>query len=635
MVRMAGLYDAARETPAEPRLRRWTHCRGTDRRRLRARLARSPRDSRRAPTHASPNWRGAARACCRGLELDAKQQASLRDRFRDEIQPMLTPFAMTLSPGHPLPRLCASLARDRDDPAESGRRPAALRRSRAAARRCRASSRCRRRRTHRRRARGDRASESRAAPPGHHGGAGVHLPRDAQRRARARRAAARTTCSTRSLAPRRSAVNGAGGASGGRARRCRRCCARCCSRICAASERRRRALRHRRRGGGRAARSARDLPQLDCRRRSVARLSAASRRASPFAGASRRSRSLARARRARPPPVRVVRRHRRPLHSRGGMPIPPSLAIKITLYRVGNPSPIADALLDAARAGKAVTAFVELKARFDEERNIGWARALEARRRPRRARARRTQEPREGRAGRAPRGRGAPALRARRHGQLQRALRRAVHGSQSVHGRPKRSRATSPISSTSSPARPAPPRPRVAALLVAPHQLLPGILERIEREAEHARAGEPARIAHEGERTFGSGRRARALPRVARRACEIDLIVRGICTLRPGVRRALRAHSRHLGRRALPRALAHLPLRQRGRARVLHRLGRSPPAQSAPARRSARAGASGGASSPRSTTRSISTSTIRPRGNSASMASTRSAVAAARRLRRH
>ena len=38
-------------------------------------------------------------------ELDAEQQASMRARFRDEIQPILTPFAMTLSPGHPLPRL--------------------------------------------------------------------------------------------------------------------------------------------------------------------------------------------------------------------------------------------------------------------------------------------------------------------------------------------------------------------------------------------------------------------------------------------------------------------------------------------------------------------------------------------------
>ena len=214
---------------------------------------------------------------------------------------------------------------------------------------------------------------------------------------------------------------------------------------------------------------------------------------------------------------------------------PAVTTIKITLYRVGDPSQIVEALLDAARSGKRVAAFVELKARFDEEQNVTWARALE----------------RAG--GNVVYGlvglklHAKVALVVRREEGSQR-LERFVHvGTGNYNARSGKQYTDLSLLTTRADVvadvsdlfneltgSSRPPHGLTNGALVAPHQLLPAILSLIEREAEHAREGRPAGITIKVN-GLSDPEVVRALYDASRAGVRVALVVRGICTLRPGV----------------------------------------------------------------------------------------------------
>ncbi|MGH7694685.1 MAG: polyphosphate kinase 1 [Gemmatimonadaceae bacterium] len=210
---------------------------------------------------------------------------------------------------------------------------------------------------------------------------------------------------------------------------------------------------------------------------------------------------------------------------------PDVAAIKVALYRAGSRSPIVDALLQAANAGKDVTVFVELKARFDEQRNVQWMKTLES-------------------AG-AHVVHGLPGF--KNHSKIALVVRRESDGPRRyAHvGTGNYNAATARVYTdlgvltsrddicddvtdlfNTLTGSSVPADVRYRSCLVAPNELLPGLIKRIEREAEHARAGRAARIRL---KVNGLSDRevVQALYRASQDGVTIDLVVRGICTLAP------------------------------------------------------------------------------------------------------
>jgi polyphosphate kinase len=210
---------------------------------------------------------------------------------------------------------------------------------------------------------------------------------------------------------------------------------------------------------------------------------------------------------------------------------PNVLAIKQTLYRTGKDSAIVDALIVAARNGKDVTVVVELRARFDEEANLGLADKLQEA----------GVQVVYGVVGYKTHAK--MLLIVRREG---RKLRRYVHlGTGNYHS--GTARAYTDLSLITADAdigndvhllfqqlSGLAPKMKLKCLLQSPFTLHAGVLARIERETKLAAGGRPGRIIAKMN-ALNEPQVVRALYQASQAGVQIDLIVRGACTLRPGV----------------------------------------------------------------------------------------------------
>ncbi|MFC6592453.1 polyphosphate kinase 1 [Deinococcus lacus] len=209
---------------------------------------------------------------------------------------------------------------------------------------------------------------------------------------------------------------------------------------------------------------------------------------------------------------------------------PNVLAIKQTLYRTGDDPRLLSALRTAAEAGKQVVAFIELKARFDEQRNISWARKLE------RAGAHVVY----GMAGLKTHAKVTLVVRREEGG-----LRRYVHIGTGNYN-PKTARLYTDLSLLSGNQELGQDATELfnhltgyasaeyQHLLVAPHSARKGFLALLERESEHARAGREAWMIGKCNQLTDPAL-IEALYKASQAGVKIRLVVRGVCCLRPGV----------------------------------------------------------------------------------------------------
>ena len=211
---------------------------------------------------------------------------------------------------------------------------------------------------------------------------------------------------------------------------------------------------------------------------------------------------------------------------------PHVLAIKQTLYRTSGDSPIIEALIEAAEAGKQVVAVIEIRARFDEQANVRWARKLEAA--------------------------GVHVVYGlmglKTHAKLSlvvrdepQGIRRYCHLGTGNYN-PKTARMYEDLGILSADVELTEdltrlfnqlsgfaPQSTYSRLLVAPRTLRSGLIERIDREIEHAKNGRPAGIQFKLNSILDEYFVAK-LYEASQAGVKIELLIRGICAVQPGIK---------------------------------------------------------------------------------------------------